>query len=184
MKLKEFIDGVLKREGSAYTNNPNDSGGPTKYGITQRTLSSYRGRPCSAMDVANLTEAEARQIYEAEYWTKPGFGDVAKVSLAVAEELLDTGVNAGPSRAALMFQRALNGLNKRGEHYPDIAEDGDIGPGTVSAFAKLIQRRGKDGEVVMLRYLNGLQVAMYDDLVRRRPKDEDFMFGWLLNRVQ
>lgn len=62
-----IIEDILRREGSAYTNHPADLGGPTKYGITQATLSSVRGQPCSAEDVRNLQEQEARQIYHKQY---------------------------------------------------------------------------------------------------------------------
>ena len=33
----DIIDGIIRREGSTYTNDPADPGGPTKYGITLAT---------------------------------------------------------------------------------------------------------------------------------------------------
>src|SRR3546814_14762148 len=79
-----------------------------------------------------------------EYAIKPGFAAVAEISPAVGEELFDTGVNMGPAIPALWFQQCLNALNDGGKHYPDIAEDGDIGPGTLAAFRAYRQARGKE----------------------------------------
>ncbi len=42
------------------------------------------------------------------YWTAPRFDQVNAVSSAVAEELLDTGVNCGTGFAKPLLQRALN----------------------------------------------------------------------------
>lgn len=66
-KIDFLISEILRREGSEYSNNPNDLGGPTKYGVTHRALSLYRGVPVTAKDVENLTEAEARLVYEHLY---------------------------------------------------------------------------------------------------------------------
>src|SRR3546814_1711823 len=69
---------------------------------------------------------------------------VAEISPAVGEELFDTGVNMGPAIPALWFQQCLNALNDGGKHYPDIAEDGDIGPGKLAAFRAYRKARGTD----------------------------------------
>ncbi len=183
MTIDEIITNILKVEGSAYTNDSRDSGGPTKYGITLATLSAYRGRPCTAADVQALTELEARGIYLARYVVTPGFGHVNLLSPRIAEELVDTGVNTGPARAAVMLQRCLNALNRQGKDYSDIPVDGDCGPATIASLKAFLSKRGKEGETVLLRALNCLQGEFYIDLAERRPKDEFFLLGWLLNRV-
>ena len=38
MRTETIIEHIIQVEGHAYTNNPADRGGPTKYGITQRTF--------------------------------------------------------------------------------------------------------------------------------------------------
>jgi|GEM_PF-4548155 len=45
-----LIDRLIDREGG-FVDHPADRGGPTKYGITLRTLSKWRGYPCSREDV-------------------------------------------------------------------------------------------------------------------------------------
>lgn len=178
-----IIGEVLRREGPQYTNNPADSGGPTKYGITQAALSAYRGRQVSAADVAALTESEAWNVYRERYVARPGYTAVLAESEAIAAELVDTGVNLGPARATEFLQRSLNALNRQGKDYADISVDGDCGPGTVRALHAFLGKRGAEGESVMLRALNCLQGEFYIGLAERRPKDETFLYGWLRERV-
>jgi len=49
---------VLRHEGG-YVNDPRDPGGETKYGISKRA---YPG-----LDIKNLTEEQAKEIYRQDY---------------------------------------------------------------------------------------------------------------------
>src|SRR5215468_2796972 len=72
---------TLIREGGArFTDNPDDRGGATKYGISQRAYPNE--------DIANLTEDQAKAIYKQDYWDRVS-GDKLK-SQAVAENVFDT----------------------------------------------------------------------------------------------
>lgn len=183
MNAETIIDNILRAEGSKYTNDPNDSGGATRFGVTQAVLARYRGRAVTAADVAALTEQEAREIYWNRYIVEPGFNAILQISPAIAAEVIDTGVNCGQARAAEMLQRALNAFNRQEKDYPDVRVDGACGPGTISALKAFLSTRKTDGEKVLLRALNCLQGEFYIALAERRPKDEAFAFGWLLNRV-
>lgn len=184
-RVDEIIADIIRREGSQYTDRPSDSGGPTKFGITQRTLGLYRGSYATAKDVQALTEGEAKRIYEKKYINDPGFLSVLAISEPVAAELVDTGVNCGPPRAVEFFQRSLNALNRCGRDYPDIPVDHECGPRTVQAYRALVATRGRiNADLAMLRALNCLQGAHYISLAEKRPKDEDFVYGWLMNRVE
>ncbi len=96
-----IIEDILRREGSAYTNHPADLGGPTKYGITQATLSTVRRRPCSAEDMQNLQEAEARQIYREQYVAP--FSTYSGEFLAL---LVDSAVQHGVKRTQDWLEQA------------------------------------------------------------------------------
>ena len=89
--------------------------------------------------------------------------------------------------AGKWLQRALNAFNRRGELYPDLLDDGMVGRLTITAlkaYFSSYQRFGKGGtEAVLLRALNSQQGAFYLELSQERQKDEDFTFGWFLNRV-
>lgn len=178
MSIANIIEGVLGREGG-YSNNPNDTGGETMWGVTARVArrNGYQG------PMRDLPRETAKDIYYREYVTEPGFAAVMGLSERIAEELVDTGVNMGPPIAALMLQKALNALNLQGTLYPDIVEDADVGPATINALRSYLSKRGPEGETVMLRALNCLQGARYIELARGRPKNEAFLYGWLRTRV-
>lgn len=176
--IDTMIDGVFARE-KGYVNHPSDRGGPTRYGITEAVAraNGYTG------DMRELPMAVARKIYVVRYWTGPGFDRVMPFSQAVAEELLDTGVNMGQAVAAGMLQRSLNALNRQGKDFADVVPDGRIGPATLSALGSYFRARRSRGEVVLMRALNGLQTARYIEIAEARPPNEDFVFGWLDQRV-
>jgi len=174
----EYIDEIIEVEGG-HSNNSNDSGGDTMYGITEAVAKQYgyQGK------MKDLPKSLAKQIYREKYWSPLGLDQVERIAPAIVKELLDTGINQGIGRAIEYLQICLNALNRQGADYPDIQIDGDIGPGTLSALRAFTAKRDAKGQVVLLRALNCLQGAFYINLSQRRPKDEDFVFGWLLNRV-
>lgn len=178
MSIDSLIDGVIGREGG-YSNNPNDTGGETMWGVTIRVAraNGYAG------PMRDMPRDVAKNIYFSQYVQKPGFASIMPLSNAIAEELVDTGVNMGPLVAAMIFQRALNALNNQATYYPDVAVDGDIGPATVSAFKSYLAKRGGQGEPVMLKALNCLQGERYIRLSEGRGANEAFLYGWLANRV-
>lgn len=177
MNTKQIIDQILKTEGG-YVNDPADKGGETNYGITVAVAraNGYVG-PMRDMPVE-----VARAIYEKRYITQPGFGEVGKISVVVAEELVDTGVNMGQTTAAKFFQRALNLFNV-GSGYEILSVDGNLGPASLAAFKRYMEHRGADGEKVLVRVLNTLQGALYIDICTENFSQKKFIFGWFLNRV-
>lgn len=186
MSVDAIIEGVVARESEKYTNRATDSGGPTKYGITLRTLSRYRRFPMTAADVEALTRPEAVTIYRWVFVEEPGFDKLlgaATLSRPIAEKVIDCGVMAGPGRATEWLQRGLNAFNHQGKDYPDLKVDNDCGPATVRALVSFLAQRGKDGVTVLMEALQSLQGAFLIELAEQRPKDEDYTFGWFLHRV-
>jgi lysozyme family protein len=178
VNFEPYIDAILAAE-RGYVDHPDDRGGPTNYGITQAVAraNGYDG------DMRDLPESLAREIYRRRYIVEPGFDRVATISPEIAGELIDTGVNMGPARATEFFQRLLNGLNARGSRYPDLFVDGRIGKVTLDALRAFLRWRGPAGVTVMLRGLNSLQGARYVDLAENDDRQESFLYGWLLHRV-
>lgn len=157
-----------------FSNDPQDSGGATRFGITERVAraNGYTG------DMRALPLEKAREIARRQYWSILSLDDVARESLAIALEMFDTGYNCGVGNAGRWLQKALNAFNKEGTAYADLTEDGNIGPVTVSALGFYLRWRRDRGEMVMLRALNSLQGAYYLGLSSSRPKDEKYVFGW------
>ena len=179
-KIRRAIEGVIAREGG-YVDHPADRGGPTRYGITERTARRAPWHYAGVM--AALPIDLARQIYRADYVNGPGFADVIPISLAVAEELVDTGVLMGPGTACNFLQRALNVFNLQGEAYPDIAVDGGCGPQTRSALQSYLRARGVTGERVLVRLLNSLQGVRLVEIAENDPRQEAFVFGQVAHRA-
>jgi len=179
MSIETIIDDIIKVEGG-YVNDENDAGGATKYGITMTTAraNGYVG------DMKDLSIETARQIYKNMYWLTPHFDRVAMLSPAIAEELCDTGVNCGVNFASGILQSCLNLLNRQEADYKDVPEDKAIGPATLNALAAYLVKRGKDGELVLLRMLNVMQGSRYIELCKTKSTQEQFLFGWFLNRVK
>jgi lysozyme family protein len=176
--IESIIDGVIGREGR-YVNDPRDAGGETNWGIT---IATARGNGYSG-SMRDMPRSAAAEIYRRRYVVGPGFDKIAVLSEAIAAELVDTGVNMGPKVAAGFLQRALNVFNNQGRDYPDISADGAAGPGTRAALKAFLDKRGSQGEKVMLAALNALQGERYISLGEGKQTNEAFEFGWFANRV-
>jgi lysozyme family protein len=177
-RIKAIIDGVIAKEGG-YVNDPRDRGGETNWGITVAVARANGWK----LPMRDLPRSKAFDIYYSQYVVQPRFDRVAQLHAGVGAECIDTGVNMGPSWGAIFLQRSLNALNNQGQHYKDIAVDGQIGPGTLGALAAYLKRRGAEGATVLIRAMNCLQGERYIDLSEKRQANEAFTYGWLRERV-
>lgn len=103
------IELIFGHEGG-YVNAKTDRGGPTKYGITQRTLAGWRGHPVSSDEVKRLTLAEAREILTRQY---AGPIDFDGLPAGLDYAVLDYAVNSGPGQAVKSLQRVV-GVDRDG----------------------------------------------------------------------
>lgn len=94
---------------SIYTNDPDDPGGETKWGISKL------GNP--DLDIAALTLEDASEIYYKRYWVPANCNSFEYPEcLAV----FDTAVNLGPGKARAFIDEPFNVwsfLSKRKEYY-------------------------------------------------------------------
>jgi lysozyme family protein len=178
MNFDRVIDGILAVE-KGYVDHPADRGGPTNYGITQAVAraNGYQG------DMRSLPVSLARSIYERRYIVEPRFDQVAAIDEGIGLELVDTGVNMGPARAAEFLQRWLNGFNSGGSRYADLFVDGRLGPLSLGALRAFLAWRGAEGARVMLRALNGVQAARYLEITEGNRSQREFLYGWIRERV-
>jgi len=114
------LDIVFKEEGG-YTNDPNDPGGPTNFGITLADLKEWRNKDVTAEDVKNMSKAEAQEIYRSKYWNPMQCGDLPN---GIDLEVFDFGVNAGIRTAVKVLQTVIG-----------VTADGSVGPITIAAKA-------------------------------------------------
>lgn len=165
---------ILSHEGG-YVNNPRDPGGETNWGITVKVARKYGYKG----PMRDMNRDDALEIYERIYFVEPGFSKVATFAPNLAVKLVDVGVNCGTNTAAIMLQKSLNALNRRGRDYADIKEDGDIGPASIKALNGYLAVRRGDGELVLISAVRFLQGARYIEISRKNDDLEDFVFGWL-----
>ncbi len=170
MTADELIDAIVKRE-AGFVDHPHDKGGPTNWGITQATLSDWRGRPCTRDDVRALTPTEARSIYRTQYISAPGFDRLPDMLRA---HVVDFGVTSNHINVIKTLQRAINPLPVEG--LPDVvAVDGVLGPKTLAAIHALNER-------ALVVRLCQERVRYYGWLAIKDHTQADFYNGWL-NRV-
>ena len=176
---KAIIDHVVGIEGG-YSDNVYDSGGKTKYGITENLARRYGYYG----NMKDLSMEKAFDIYELEFWNPLWLDEIVKDSYDIALEIFDTAVNMGKGTASEFLQRSLNVLNNKQKYYDDISVDGIMGQNTIDAFHRYMDRRGHaEGEKVLLKALNCLQGSYYIRLAEEREKDETFLYGWLRARI-
>lgn len=176
--FQEFFKDLVKIEGG-YSDDPRDSGGKTKFGVTE-AVARRHGYTGSMRD---LSLDLAHEIYKSEYWDALRLDDLQNLSPSLCLKLADIAVNMGQDRAGEFLQRILNVFNNQGKLWPDLIVDGNVGPKTISTTRTFLSKRGHDGELVMIRALNCLQGFFYINLAERRQKDEAFVYGWILNRI-
>ena len=94
---------VLKAEGG-FVNHPNDLGGVTNKGVTQRTYNEYlikKNRP--AKSVKYITDAEVKEIFYKDYWLA---ANCHKMTPKFAALCFDTAVNMGVGRCGDFLRAA------------------------------------------------------------------------------
>jgi lysozyme family protein len=82
--------------------------------------------------------------------------------------------------AAQFLQHSLNILNKRGTVWTNIATDGVIGNGTLTALHACLDYRGDE---TLYKVMNVLQGYHYIKIMMNREDQEKFAYGWF-NRVE
>ena len=152
------IEGILRREGG-YVDHPADRGGPTKYGITLRTLSRWRGSRAIPEDVRALTKGQARRIYRHLYIEKPGFDRIDDSRLRTL--VVDCGVHHGVSKAARWLQRAVG-----------VKADGRVGPVTLGAV------NAAPPKAVRCRLLASRSIS-FGAIITADPSQAAFARGWM-----
>lgn len=179
--VKTFIDTTIKHEGDEYTNLENDSGGKTKYGVTEK--SALRAKEYWHLynwdgNIETMPKQFAQDWYVYDYYLAPKFNLVAEVSPMIAQELFDSSVNCGQGTASKWLQQLLNVLNNQQAYYKDISEDGKIGKGTITALKSYLGKRGATGEKVLYNMLNIMQGYHYINLAIKKESQETFVYGW------
>lgn len=183
-----------------WCNDPADRGGETYAGIarrfwpswygwsiidTARSLPAFRqGATAFSRALSQIEELQTavRNWYRAEWWDRLGLGSLPQ---DLAEEIFEQSVNLGKGGAGRKVQRVCNAFNydkaTGARLFPDLVEDGILGPKSLAALSTLLQRRTH--EEALLHALNVMQAAHYIDLAAKNHSQRRFTDGWLKRTV-
>ena len=163
-RFLKFFNYILLVEGS-YSNDKNDKGGKTKYGITKE-----RARECGYKgSMKDLTKAMAQKIYEEKYYKARKLDQVKNDKVALS--IFDFSVNAG----RYGIKKAQEAVNKvYGKNV--ISVDGAVGPMTLKYLNEVNPAK-------FLMVYHNLQREYYKSLAKNNVTQNDFLAGWL-NRVK
>lgn len=156
-----IVKTLAKEGGSKVTEIAGDSGGLTKYGISQRSYPN--------LDIRNLTEQQARDVYRRDYWDRVR-GDRIK-SQTIAESIFDTAVNMGVVTAVKLAQSVCNEVLIEG-----LIVDGVMGDKTLSALDKC------SGNVFLAAFTLA-KVARYAHICNKDRAQSKFLLGWILRAL-
>lgn len=117
-KVLAYLD---RREGGL-VDDPDDPGGRTNRGVTQKVYDGWRmGQHLGTQKVDFITDDEVRAIYTQLYWA-PVSGDVLPPRVALV--VFDAAVNQGVTYAKQVLQYCVK-----------VPQDGELGPQTLKAVA-------------------------------------------------
>ena len=149
----EYFELLMDFEGEVLTDDPDDPGGRTKYGIDARSN--------PGVDIARLTRQQAERMY-LEEWRK---SLASRLPSPLSYAFFDAAVNMGERQAVRLLQRAVG-----------VRADGIAGPITIGAVMAAINA-GEMGRVLV--ELRHAREKFYRDLAWTRPTMAKFLRGWL-----
>ena len=155
---------IASEGGDKYTNDPDDNGGPTKFGITLKTLREFRGKSSlTAADVKALRYENAAEIYAAKFIHPYEFLN----NVTIFNFCVNGGVNHGTGGMNKIIQTALG-----------LTVDGALGP---VSTAKLSAAESQD-PVQLLADLVAARCEFYTNIVDNKPSQIKYLKGWT-NRI-
>lgn len=156
--MAKFDMDIIRIEGG-YSNDPDDLGGETKYGISKRSYPKE--------DIKNLTIERAVEIYKRDFWNPCKLDKIE--NQITANIIFRFVVNAGVPRGVRLLQETLNTF------VPLIAGvkvDSIVGNQTLYAV----------GVIRPIRLQDSLRVAIcryYLDVVLLKPVQKKHFQGWI-----
>lgn len=153
-KLPDSVWSFIKRweGGSSFTNDKDDTGGATRYGISKNNNPD--------IDVKNLTEQGAKQIMRNRYWLMSHAHDIPDYMQLIQ---MNCAVNCGNRAAIKILQKTIG-----------TKADGLFGNKSYQAA----QGYKKGARQFAITYL-AFQAMYYFNIVERRKSQHKWLKGWI-----
>lgn len=155
-----------------YTNDPDDPGGPTKFGFSQL------GYPDE--DIENMTLERAKMLARRDYWLPLRCEEISdeRMKFQLFESMFHMDSRRRPFRSVLIAQLALTVMDH------EVVLDGKIGPQTIGAL-NTFRDRTKLVLMANILQMSFLLVGSigndeFIELIKfRLPQLRKYMYGWL-----
>ena len=147
------LDRLLEHEGG-YVNHPDDPGGRTNKGITQRVYERYLERSVTKQEIIDIPLEHVSDIYRHNYWHQVNADDLPS---GVDFSVFDWAVNSGLRRPSRALQGAVGATM-----------DGKIGPKTIALVFE-------SDPTAIIEELYTVREKFYQSL----PRFDVFGNGWL-----
>lgn len=178
----EKAHGFTAKWEGGISDDPNDAGGYTAYGVCTAFLNdlynSKSGRaflaglnirgPITRAVMKRIDRDKAAAIFKYYFWDGQELGALSSQALALA--WYDMSVNHGRAGGTRMIQQALNNMMAAG-----LVVDGIRGPKTMAQAHKA---SGNPGRIAALEAVR-IREAFYRNLAARKPSQKAFLKGWL-----
>ena len=168
--FEEAIPTILRHEGG-FSNDPQDAGGATNFGVSLRWLKAQglledlelQDKTQDEVQVMkDMTQSQAEAFYRCYWWNPYNYGQID--SQMVAGKIFDVAVNLGGPRAHRIVQHCV-GMT------PDQI-DGVMGPKTIAEI-------NAAGAAPLVVQIQNMQAAFYKQLVVTNPARAKYLSGWL-----
>ena len=157
---------IFPHEGwPAFTDDPNDAGGPTKGGITLPALSAFLGRQATIDELRALPDETAVTLYERNYIVRCGFNKITSIKLRTA--VVDMAVLFGQTGSEVAIEQAAFVLeNANRLPHNGVIDDYDA--------AVINQQEPR----ALINRLSVVRIKHHADVVHARPDQVKYLRGW------
>lgn len=159
-----------------WSNDPDDRGGRTKYGVTQQAWEAYHVGNVP-YDISEITRDDAQAVFWADYYQGANLHrlELAGCPQVILCDCFDACVNHGVRGGSKLLQRAYNLVcDKR----PPLLVDGVIGTKTCTQIAAFCLADHRQKELLgAFRYSRAL---LFHSIVTKDPTQEKFIDGWVI----
>lgn len=163
---------LLPHEGK-FSNNKNDPGGATMYGVSLRFLRAVGidingDGDIDIKDILAIDKSKAKEIYKEWWWDKYYYEAINDIK--VAAKIFDMAVNMGAKQAHKLVQVSLNRLGC------DCDVDGILGPKSLVAINNVCNHFGSHQ---LYNEIKDNCAHFYVNLAADKPELKMFLKGWL-----